>query len=88
MAGSPIAVGTADAEPEDALVELETRASVQAALRTIAPRDRRLIALAYHSGLSQTEIAAELDWPLGTVKTRTRRALRQLRAALETAAGD
>jgi RNA polymerase sigma-70 factor (ECF subfamily) len=88
MAGSPIAVGTADAEPEDALVELERRASVQAALRTIAPRDRRLIALAYHAGLSQTEIAAELDWPLGTVKTRTRRALRQLRAALETAAGD
>ncbi|HET7473174.1 MAG TPA: sigma-70 family RNA polymerase sigma factor [Candidatus Limnocylindrales bacterium] len=85
MAGSPIAIGAAEAEPEDALVELETRASIRAALGTIGPRDRRLIALAYQGGLSQSEIAAELDWPLGTVKTRTRRALRQLREALEAA---
>jgi RNA polymerase sigma-70 factor (ECF subfamily) len=87
MAGAPIAVGSGDAEPEDALVELETRASIRAALRTIGPRERRLISLAYDAGMSQSEIAAELDWPLGTVKTRTRRALRQLREALEASAG-
>ena len=83
MTGSPIAVEAAEPEPEEAFDKLETRTSIHAALGAIGPRDRHLIALAYESGLSQSQIAAELDWPLGTVKTRTRRALRQLRAALE-----
>ena len=42
-----------------------------------------MILLAYDGGLSQSEIAASLGWPIGTVKTRTRRALRHLRDRLE-----
>ena len=44
-----------------------------------------VIALAYDDELSQSEIAERLDLPIGTVKTRTRRALRRLRAVLTPA---
>jgi RNA polymerase sigma-70 factor (ECF subfamily) len=42
-----------------------------------------LIDLAYWSELSQSEIATRLDIPIGTIKTRTRRALARLDKLLE-----
>ena len=44
--------------------------------------ERVVILLAYQEELSQSEIAVRLGWPLGTVKTRTRRALARLRDVL------
>jgi RNA polymerase sigma-70 factor, ECF subfamily len=78
-------IGAAGPEPapEIALLSQETRASVEEAVASLDPLERRVIALAYESGLSQSEIAAQLGWPIGTVKTRTRRALRHLRDRLE-----
>ena len=51
---------------------------VHAALSELTDPLRELIELAYWHGLSQSEIADRLRLPLGTVKTRTRRALAQL----------
>lgn len=46
--------------------------------------ERTVIVMAYDQELSQSEIAARLGWPVGTVKTRTRRALGRLRGVLAT----
>jgi|SRR5581483_1758950 len=51
---------------------------VHRALEELSEREREVIALAYWSGLSQSEVAEFLGIPLGTVKTRTRAALMRL----------
>jgi RNA polymerase sigma-70 factor, ECF subfamily len=51
---------------------------VHRALEELPEREREVIALAYWSGLSQSEVAEFLGIPLGTVKTRTRSALMKL----------
>lgn len=81
--GELVGAATLEPGPEGALSRKETREAVQAALASLAPMERSVILLAYAGGLSQSEIATRLGWPIGTVKTRTRRALRQLRDVLE-----
>jgi RNA polymerase sigma-70 factor (ECF subfamily) len=71
------------AGPEEHAISAEAGAEVRDALATMGEEERLVIVLAYRDGLSQSEIAKRLDWPLGTVKTRTRRALSHLRAVLE-----
>jgi len=51
---------------------------VHRALEELNEREREVVALAYWSGLSQSEVAEFLGIPLGTVKTRTRTALMHL----------
>ena len=81
--GELVGVGGTEPSPEIALSNKETRASIEVALSSLDPAERRVIVLAYDGGLTQSEIAATLGWPIGTVKTRTRRALRHLRDRLE-----
>jgi RNA polymerase sigma-70 factor, ECF subfamily len=80
-------IGAAGPEPgpEMAMADKEARESIQDALASLAPVERRVIELAYDTGMSQSAIAVDLGWPVGTVKTRTRRALRHLRERLEEA---
>jgi len=56
--------------------------SVHAALRELPEDQRTAVQLAYFSGLTHSEIAAQLAIPMGTVKTRLRLAYGRLRQAL------
>ena len=54
--------------------------SMYFAVQALHPDQRKVIELAYYQGMSQSEIAEVLGWPLGTVKTRLRTAMENLRA--------
>jgi RNA polymerase sigma-70 factor, ECF subfamily len=64
----------------------EERAEIlQVAMKAIPAEQFDVLQLAYHEELSQTEIAAKLGLPLGTVKSRMRLAYAHLRTAMEQA---
>lgn len=62
--------------------EVVARVVVRDALQQLSPPHRQVLDLAYTGGMTQTEIAAEIGVPVGTVKTRTYHALRSLRSIL------
>ena len=55
---------------------------LRAAVNQLSPQQKKVIELAYFSGLTQTEIADKLGEPLGTVKARARRGLLKLKELL------
>jgi RNA polymerase sigma-70 factor (ECF subfamily) len=57
--------------------------TVRAAVRSLSDVQREAIELAYFGGLTQQEIAARTDTPLGTVKSRMRLGLLAMRRSLE-----
>jgi RNA polymerase sigma-70 factor (ECF subfamily) len=69
--------------PQDLLAATRDHAAVHAALAALDARSRQLVALAFFRGLTHEEIALQQALPLGTVKSLIRRALQQLRRALE-----
>jgi RNA polymerase sigma-70 factor (ECF subfamily) len=69
-------------EPDERALAGEQAFRVHAAVDTLPGHEREVIELAYYDGLSQSEIATRLGTPLGTVKTRTRRALAHLATCL------
>lgn len=74
--------GSRDGDPAAELDRAWTRALVRTTLAEVTPDERRVVVMAYDQGLSQSEIADRLGVPIGTVKSRTRRALARLRLRL------
>jgi RNA polymerase sigma-70 factor (ECF subfamily) len=77
-----------DDDPDEAWLKLADAASdtdearwrsLAFALRSLEEERRKVIELAYYHGLSHSEIAEELQCPLGTVKTRLRLGMQDLR---------
>jgi RNA polymerase sigma-70 factor (ECF subfamily) len=85
--GSVVAGSMPPPSPEMAAALGELRTALQGALATMPEDERRVLVLAYGEDLSQSEIAERLGWPLGTVKTRTRRGLARLRNVLSSGVG-
>jgi RNA polymerase sigma-70 factor, ECF subfamily len=56
-------------------------------LARLAAAERQALVLAYHHGLSHSELAAHLRKPLGTVKTQLRRGMASLRDCVEACIG-
>jgi len=72
-------------ETSDAVTDTlhsEQREIVQGALAELPEEQKRTLMLAYFEGLTQSEIAARLGTPLGTVKTRMRSGMTKLRELL------
>jgi len=71
---------------EQNILDIDRVRLVRNALNKLNPNQREVIEMAYYEGLSQSEMAARMKQPLGTVKTWARSALRLLREQLEQAA--
>ena len=74
------------AAPDDVEAGALVRADREAAaglLGLLGDDQRRIVELVFYSGYTHSEIAALLDLPLGTVKTRMRLALQKLRSHLQ-----
>jgi RNA polymerase sigma-70 factor (ECF subfamily) len=67
---------------EEDVINTDRGRRLKAAFEKLNPNQRSVIELAYFEGLSQSETAARLKQPLGTVKTWTRSALKILRDAI------
>lgn len=70
-----------DGVAEQAQLRIEGR-QVATALKTLPDPQREALTLAYYGGYSQSEIAALVGAPLGTIKTRMRDGLTRLRAEM------
>ena len=81
--GEPVTAAVAP-DPVETLDVKEQGRHVREALNVLTPDERAAIEAAFFSELTYPEVAARLQQPLGTVKTRIRSGLAKLRHALAT----
>jgi RNA polymerase sigma factor (sigma-70 family) len=73
---------TAAGGPADAVLAAERRAELLAAVNALPAKERQVLVCRYFLDLSEAGTAQVLGWPLGSVKSRTFRALHKLRGTL------
>jgi RNA polymerase sigma-70 factor (ECF subfamily) len=71
-----------DSSPVDDAMLCEQRIRVRGAMEQLGPLEREALELAFYEALTHSEIAARLNSPLGTVKSRIRQALMRLKKLL------
>jgi len=77
------------ASGSDELLDLREQGRVlRNALAVLTPDEREAIEAAFFAELTYTEVAARLNQPLGTIKTRIRSGLAKLRQALAAAGNE
>jgi RNA polymerase sigma-70 factor (ECF subfamily) len=69
--------------PSDAVLSAERESRVRVALQQLPPDQADVVRLSYFEDRPHVEIAAVLEIPLGTVKSRIRLAMTRLRALVE-----
>jgi len=69
--------------PLEQATQIERSHHLRAALAQLPETERTVLEMAYFEGYSQSQIAARLQLPLGTVKTRSRQGLQRLRKLLD-----
>jgi RNA polymerase sigma-70 factor (ECF subfamily) len=79
----PAVSAPAASEPLPRVQLGETADQVQAALAQLPPEQRALILMSFFQGITHEQIAAQVNLPLGTVKTRIRRGIGRLRDLLQ-----
>jgi RNA polymerase sigma-70 factor (ECF subfamily) len=75
-------IADAATDPGTVTTRRWTQSVVRTGISELPDNERQVILLGYAEDLSQAQIAERLEWPLGTVKSRTRRAMAQLRTRL------
>lgn len=73
----------ANPNPYEAQEDSELRQMMARAILDLPLPQQQAIDMAFYQGLTHTEIAAKLNQPLGTVKTRIKLAMTKLRASLQ-----
>lgn len=82
-AGTAAQVADPGPNPLETQADQELRMAVGTAVAGLPQAQQQAIELAYYEGLSHTEIAARLNQPLGTVKTRIKLGMSRLRESLQ-----
>ena len=73
---------TVDGDPRGNLIQEETAQKIRDVLETLPEDQKTALKLAFYEGLTQSQIAEKLQEPLGTIKSRIRRAMESVRLAM------